>query len=490
MERKNVPRRLKPDSLLACGLARLKSCPFKAIASDDSSRSCDCPVIPDHCPLIPASQVLSSRGTRLAVFIRSPISLGFVSRRLGLPLPSSPKLVLVLCLLALASGCGRFHKLEHETVYVSARQMYLHDRVAAVSNRVAEVTNGQPLEVLEHGRRFLKVKTQKNEIGWIEEHAVIDGKTYETFAQLGVQHKQDPVVATATVRDDVYLHNLPGRETEHFYLLPGNAKVQLLARASVPKVAPASATPPPRPVIPSPSPAPATAAKTPVSPAIPAKAAPKAALPAAAPAPAPEDLPAIAMEDWWLIRDTQGHFGWLLAGRVDVDVPDEVAAYAEGQRMVGAYVLTKVTDDEATTPDHVVPEYVTVLTPPRPGLPFDFDQIRVFTWSMRRHRYETAFRLHPIQGFLPVTVGSQPGPGGNVPTFSVQIASGQNLSIDPATGITRPVAPRTIRFQMQDTQVKRIGPDMAPIPVGHLEGEKPKTGKSAKPGKPAKKKVK
>ncbi len=352
--------------------------------------------------------------------------------------------------------------------------MYLHDRVAAVSNRVAEVVNGQRLDVLEHGRRFLKVKTEKNEIGWIEEHAVIDGKTYETFAQLASQHEKDPVVATAAVRDDVYLHNLPGRETEHFYLLAANAKVQLLARASVPKVAPAAPKPS------QPKPLTAAPAANPAPPAVPGKTPATAPTKAVPPPPNPEDLPPVIMEDWWLVRDAQGHAGWLLAGRVDVDVPDEVAAYAEGQRMVGAYILAKVSDDEATTADHQVPEYVTVLTPPKPGLPFDFDQVRVFTWSLKRHRYETAYRLHPIQGFLPVKVGSESTPKGAVPTFSFQIASSENLSVDPTTGITRPAALRTVRFEMLDTSIRRIGPDMGPIPVGHLEGE---TAKGAKAGK-------
>jgi hypothetical protein len=182
------------------------------------------------------------------------------------------------------------------------------------------------------------------------------------------------------------------------------------------------------------------------------------------------------MEDWWLIRDAQGRTGWLLGGRIDVDVPDEIGQYAEGQRIVGAYVLTRITDNEASVPNHQVPEYVTALSPPKSGLPFDFDQIRVFTWSVKRHRYETAFRVHPIQGFLPVRVWNN----GNEPAFSFQISSSPTVAIDTDTGILKPVNPRTITYGMRDTQVHRIGPDLAPIPTSHLPGEKSKSPKLAK----------
>jgi hypothetical protein len=101
---------------------------------------------------------------------------------------------------------------------------------------------------------------------------------------------------------------------------------------------------------------------------------------------------------------------------IDLDVPLDVAQYAEGQRIVAFFVLNEVQDG-----DKKVPQYLTVLTEPKDGLPFDFNQIRVFTWNVRRHRYETAYRER-MEGILPVAVAKEDfDKEGTLPVFTMHV---------------------------------------------------------------------
>ncbi len=356
-------------------------------------------------------------------------------------MPSRRILSASFLVLLVLSGCGRLRpKPPKEYVYVSAKQTFLRDRIAAISNHVADVSNGQRLEVLERSRRFLKVKTDKGKIGWIEEHGVIDQNMYQQFVDLQKQHVNDPVIATATLRDDLYLHVKPGRQEERFYLLPENDKLQMLVRASVLKPVPPQALP-----VPAPKPVLKTDAKSKG----------KAAEP-----PAPEGPP---MEDWWLVRDAQGRVGWTLSRRLDIDVPDAIAGYSEGQRMIGAYQLATVSDPESTVPGGQVPEYVTVLVPYKDGLPYDFDQVRVFTWNTKKHRYETAFRQRNLQGYLPVHVGTQNFDKiGTVPVFSFRVATDDTVAIDPATGAAHPAHTDELTYRLEGVVVRKVEPPPPP----------------------------
>ncbi len=303
-------------------------------------------------------------------------------------LPPRYILLALLFVALLLAGCGHRHGRVLEVAYVSAPQVFLRDHMAAVYNKTGIVKNGDRVEVLEKDRRFARVRTSAGEEGWLEQRYLVGQDVFDGFQKLATEAQTAPIEASATTRNDTNLHLTPGRDTEHLRQITEGTKVSMIERSTVEKTI-AGMT----------KPAPSSTASV---------------MPAAIP-----------MEDWWLVRDAQGHAGWVLGRMLDVDVPLEIAQYAEGQRIVAVFVLNQVTDA-----DKKVPQYLVAFSEPKDGMPFDFDQVRVFTWNIKRHRYETAYRERGLNGVLPISVTHESfDKEGDLPVFVVRVKDdGGNVS--------------------------------------------------------------
>ena len=295
---------------------------------------------------------------------------------------------------------------QREYAYVVATQVNLRDQVAAVYNKVGVLHNGDRVEVLDHNRRFVKVRTDDKQVGWIEQRYLVGQDVFDGFQKLQRDSAAALAQAHGVTRNDTNLHLSPSRDADHLYQLKQGEKVVLIQRAVAEK-------------------------------------------PGLAAVPVRQDLdkkskksepPKPALEDWWLIRDASGHTGWVLGRMIDLDIPLEIAQYAEGQRIVAAFVLSQVKDE-----DKMVPQYLVVLTEPKDGMPFDYNQIRVFTWNLRRHRYETAYRERNLDGVLPVRVSEEDfGKEGRLPVFSLRVQGDNNNITERKYKLNTPIVRRVL----------------------------------------------
>lgn len=354
-------------------------------------------------------------------------------------------LLMAACLLLVFSAGCKHGKLPGtgEYMYVSAPQANLRDHVATVYNRVGTVKNGERVEVLERQRRFARVRTDQKQEGWIEMRSLVPREIFDQFARMASENQKAPVQGKGITRAELNMHASPGRETDTLYQLAEGSKVEVLRRSTTlratpeaiaahrsaelarltgeqNKTAPKAAKRPVKPVTAPPATsvkaaAPPAAKAGESKPAGPPKATGNVSPSAAKPEENSEDKPH-PMDDWWQVRDPQGHVGWVLARMVDLEIPLDVAQYAEGQRIQAAFVLNTVHDE-----DKEVPQYLVLLNENKDGLPCDFNQVRVFTWNLKKHRYETGYREHFIIGFLPATVGNEDfGKEGRMPVFTLR----------------------------------------------------------------------
>ena len=303
-----------------------------------------------------------------------------VSHRLALS-------IILAIVLTMTGACKRASNLNKEVAYVNAPQVVLRDRLAPIFEKRGTVKLGDKVYVLDHQKRFTFIRTERGEEGWIADRYLVDANVYSQFDKLAKENVNAPIQARGTTRSLVNLHVSPGRDTDHLFQLTEGEKVDILKRSTAEK--PAALQPKP-----------ANVKKTAGSDTEPA---------------------GPALEDWSLVRGANHRVGWVLARMVDIDVPIDIAQYAEGQRIVSSFVLNTVQDE-----DKQVSQYLLMLTDTKDGLPWDYNQIRVFSWNLKRHRYETAYRERNLDGFFPVTVGKEDfGKEGVLPTFTLRVKDSQ-----------------------------------------------------------------
>ena len=291
-----------------------------------------------------------------------------------------------------------------EYVYVSVPQANLRDRVAAVYNKVGLVKSGDRVQVLDRQRRFLRVRTAGKEEGWLEERFTITEAVYKQFQKLDDDSKPLPSQGKAVTRARLNMHIEPSREADTLYQLTDGEKVDIFKRATTER--------------------PEKQAVAIVKPE-------KGGV--------PQEPPKL-FDDWWLVRSQEGHYGWVLGRMIDLDVPLDIAQYAEGQRIQAAFVLDQVDED-----GQKFPQYLVLLAEPRDGLPYDFDQFRVFTRNTRKHRYETAYRERNLVGFFPVKVATESfDKEGVLPTFTLRLQAQNGQIVDRKYKLNTPIVRRVI----------------------------------------------
>jgi SH3-like domain-containing protein len=362
-----------------------------------------------------------------------------------------------LLLLAMAPGCKRAAIAKHEYMYVSASETSLRDRVATMYNKVGTLHNGDRVDVLESAKRFVRVRTDGGVEGWVEQRSLVTQDVFDGFQKLAQDANGTAIQGHGTARADLNMHLTPARDGEHLYQLKEGDKVEILKRATTDKNAP-KPTPPPKPAAantktqqtgkqqqPTPSQPPARPAPE-ATPATSTAAASQTNTPVTASKLADRtkevEPPKPVMEDWYLVRNASGKVGWVLLRMVDLDVPLDIAQYAEGQRIVGYFVLNTV-QENIDGEEKQEPQYLVLLNMPKDGLAWDYNQVRVFTRNRNKHRYETAYRERDMEGYLPVKTGHAFfEKEGDLPTFTIRKMNADGQIVESTYKMNGPIVRR------------------------------------------------
>jgi len=300
------------------------------------------------------------------------------------------KLLIAVPLLCLVGVIAWFFRPKHE----SLGEAYVGERTATLWSSVAQVR--QPLDTLHYGDRVdvvarrndsIKVRTAAGELGWVDGRYLMDPSLWQRSTKLLKQVVGMPVQARGRTKVQTNLRVEPGRTQARLYQFGRGVPVEVVGRA--------------------------VADWAQVSDEKESSGEPQET----------------KKEDWFLIRgvatrppgeasgrasettttqpgdQTQPIAGWVIARFLELDLPEPVrdGANSANIRPIAWFELNRVSDPSG---DKI--QYLAAGTKGPEGQPCDFTTLRVYTWNLKKERYETAFIENELCGQLPINLGKSP----------------------------------------------------------------------------------
>lgn len=280
------------------------------------------------------------------------------------------KLKVLLIILVLAAGGAAYyyrvylpnHPAVHEFAYVLPSSVSVLDSRAEIHLVIGILKNGDRVEVLSRDGNWARVRLASGLKGWIGADDLTDARAYEEGRRLLKDLEGLPAQAAGHTSFKVNLRLEASRDASVLAQIPQNQSLEVYGRRLV-----------------------AREADT-----------PEAGGESAGAGKQPPASDAARREAWYLVR-ADSRAGWVYGRLVTLDIPEEIAAYAESTNTVAWLVLNKVEDEGLKVSQYLVADRT--VTPD-----YDFDRIRVFTWWAAKDHYATAYVESKLNGYFPIRV--------------------------------------------------------------------------------------